>query len=214
MKASESANASGPPTALIDVAVLDDDHDFLHYIEDFLKDEGLYSVRTFSHPDDLHLSCEQKRPDIVLLDMKMGPFKGETVLEKLQSRHPSVCIVVVTGYPSLEDMRATFKRKVFDYLAKPFSLSQLRQTLKNAIESHDLGRSPQARLRDRLGHRLKLLRVERNWSLKDLAGMTGVSVSQLSSIERGTHLPSVESMLALCQAFEIKPSDLLLSIDF
>jgi transcriptional regulator with XRE-family HTH domain len=59
-----------------------------------------------------------------------------------------------------------------------------------------------------------MLRVERNWSLKDPAGMTGVSVSQLSSIERGTHLPSMESMLALCQAFEIKPSDLLLSIDF
>jgi len=47
-----------------------------------------------------------------------------------------------------------------------------------------------------------------------VAGTTGVSVSQLSSIERGTHLPSMESMLALCQAFEIKPSDLLLSIDF
>jgi transcriptional regulator with XRE-family HTH domain len=59
-----------------------------------------------------------------------------------------------------------------------------------------------------------MLRVERNWSLKDLAAMTAVSVSQLSSIERGTHLPSMESMLALCQAFEIKPSDLLLSIDF
>jgi DNA-binding NtrC family response regulator len=214
MKASESASASGPPTALIDVAVLDDDHDFLHYIEDFLKDEGLYSVRTFSHPDDLHLSCEQKRPDIVLLDMKMGPFKGETVLEKLQSRHPAVCIVVVTGYPSLEDMRATFKRKVFDYLAKPFSLAQLRQTLKNATEAHDLGRTPQDRLRGALGHRVKVLRVERNWSLKDLAAETGVSVSQLSSIERGAHMPSIESLLSLCHAFSLKPSELLASIDF
>jgi transcriptional regulator with XRE-family HTH domain len=77
-----------------------------------------------------------------------------------------------------------------------------------------LGRSPQARLRDRLGHRLKMLRVERDWSLKDLAGSTGVSVSQLSSIERGTHLPSMESLMALCQAFEIRPSELLASIGF
>jgi FixJ family two-component response regulator len=199
---------------LVDIAVLDDDIDFVHYLEDFLKEEELYRVRTFTHPVDLLASCDQRKPDIVLLDMKMGPFKGEEVIQQLQERYRELCIIVLTGYPSLEDMRATFKRKVFDYLAKPFSLSQLRQTLKNAIESHDLGRSPQARLRDRLGHRLKLLRVERNWSLKDLAGMTGVSVSQLSSIERGTHLPSVESMLALCQAFEIKPSDLLLSIDF
>jgi YesN/AraC family two-component response regulator len=92
---------------------------------------------------------------------------------------------VVTGYPSLEDMRATFKRKVFDYLAKPFSLAQLRQTLKNATEAYDLGRTPQDRLRGALGHRVKVLRVERNWSLKDLAAETGVSVSQLSSCDPG-----------------------------
>jgi DNA-binding NtrC family response regulator len=198
----------------IDIAVLDDDVDFVHYIEDFLKEERLYRVRTFTHPVDLLASCDQRKPDIVLLDMKMGPFKGEEVIQQLQDRYRDICIIVVTGYPSLEDMRATFRRKVFDYLAKPFSLSQLRQTLKNAVETHDLGRSPQARLRDRLGHRLKMLRVERDWSLKDLAGSTGVSVSQLSSIERGTHLPSMESLMALCQAFEIRPSELLASIGF
>ena len=199
---------------LVDVSVLDDDPDFRTYVEDLLRDEGLYNVRTFALPRDLFEAAETRIPDIVLLDMKMGEFQGSEVMDQLLARWPNLCVIVITGFPSLEDMRATFKRKVFDYLAKPFSLSQLRQTLKNAVETHDLGRSPQARLRDRLGHRFKMLRVERNWSLKDLAGMTGVSVSQLSSIERGTHLPSMESMLALCQAFEIKPSDLLLSIDF
>lgn len=198
----------------IDIAVLDDDIDFLHYIEDFLNDEGCYAVRPFQHPEDLFLESERKPPDIVLLDMKMGEFKGEKVLEQLQARHPGICVIIVTGYPSLEDMRATFKLKVFDYLAKPFSLAQLRQTLQNAVAAHGLGRTPQDRLRERLGHRIKMLRVERKWSLKDLAGSAKLSVSQVSSIERGTHLPSIESFLALCQAFDKKPSELLASIDF
>jgi DNA-binding NtrC family response regulator len=198
----------------IDVAVLDDDIDFLHYIEDFLADEGCYAVRAFQHPEDLFLESERKSPDIVLLDMKMGEFKGEKVLEQLQARHPGICVIIVTGYPSLEDMRATFKLKVFDYLAKPFSLAQLRQTLQNAVAAHGLGRTPQDRLRERLGHRIKMLRVERKWSLKDLSGSAKLSVSQVSSIERGTHLPSIESFLALCQAFDKKPSELLASIDF
>lgn len=199
---------------LVEIAILDDDLDFLHYIEDFLTDEALYSARTFTHPDDLFLACEERRPDIVLLDMKMGPFSGEAVLETLQERYPDVCVIIVTGYPSLEDMRATFKRKVFDYLAKPFSLAQMRQTLANAVETYRLGRTPTERLRDRLGRRIKMLRVERNWSLKDLAGETGISVSQLSSIERGAHMPSMESLIGLCQAFQIKPSELLAAIDF
>jgi DNA-binding NtrC family response regulator len=203
-----------PPAALIDVAVLDDDLDFLHYIEDFLGDEGLYSVRAFSHPDDLFLEAGRKTPDILLLVMKLGDFKGDKVIEELQARHPGICVIVVTGYPSLEDMRATFKLKVFDYLAKPFSLSQLRQTLQNAVTTYSLGQTPQDRLRGRLGHRIKMLRVERKWSLKDLAGAARLSVSQISSIERGTHMPSMESLLALCQAFDKRPSEVLASIDF
>ena len=194
--------------------MLDDDADFLHYIEDFLVDEGGFEVRTFSHPDDLYAAAQQRRPDIVLLDMKMGPFSGAQVLEVVQQRWPDICIIILTGYPSLEDMRATFKRKVFDYLAKPFSLSQLRQTLQNAIETYGLGRSPSDRFRDQLGRRVKVLRVERSWSLKELAASSGISVSQLSSIERGAHMPSIESLLDLCAAFDVKPSDLLSSIDF
>ncbi|MCL5742849.1 MAG: response regulator [Acidobacteria bacterium] len=199
---------------LIDVAVLDDDLDFCRYIEDLLKDEGCYSVRAFTHPEALFVECDRRAPDIVLLDMKMGEFKGEDVLERLQARFPNLCVIVVTGYPSLEDMRATFKLKVFDYLAKPFSLAQLRQALEHAVDQFGLGRTPQDRLRERLGHRIKMLRVERKWSLKDLAAPTRLSVSQISSIERGAHLPSIESFLAICQAFEKRPSEVLASIDF
>jgi DNA-binding NtrC family response regulator len=203
-----------PITAPVDLAVLDDDLDFRTYLEDFLRDEGMYHVRTFAHPEDLFLSAEQRVPDIVLLDMKMGEFRGDKVLEQLFARWPNLCVIIITGYPSLEDMRATFKMKVFDYLAKPFSLNQLRQTLKNAIDAFGLGRTDQDRLRERLGHRIKLLRVERDWSLKDLANLTKLSVSQISSIERGANLPSMESLLAISRAFDKKPSEVLASIDF
>ena len=208
---------SAPDTiapGLVHIAVLDDDPDFRTYIEDFLRDENAYSVRAYAHPEDLFHEAEHRVPDIVLLDMKMGEFKGEKVLEQLLTRWPNLCVIVVTGYPSLEDMRVTFKLKVFDYLAKPFSLNQLRQTLHNAVETFGLGRTDQDRLRERLGHRIKLLRVERDWSLKDLAALTKLSVSQNSSIERGANMPSMESLLAIARAFEKRPSEILASIDF
>lgn len=208
------SEASAAALGLVDIAVLDDDLDFRTYMEDFLRDEGIYEVRSFASPDELFSSAEARLPDILLLDMKMGPVSGEKVVEQLLSRWPNLCIIIVTGYPSLEDMRATFKLRVFDYLAKPFSLSQIRQTLQNAIEQFSLGRTPQDRLRERLGHRIKILRVERGWSLKELAAATKLSVSQISSIERGANLPSIESLLAICRAIERKPSEVLSSIDF
>ena len=207
--------AEAPQTDLkIEIAILDDDLDFRNYMEDFLTDEGSYMVHLFGHPDDLFAFNEQHLPDIVLLDMKMGDFKGDRVLEQLQTRWPGLCVIVVTGYPSLEDMRLTFKMNVFDYLSKPFSLAQLRQTLRNAIDTFGLGKTPQDRLRERLGHRIKMLRVERDWSLKDLAATTKLSVSQISAIERGPHLPSMESLLSISKAFDKKPSEILEAIDF
>jgi DNA-binding NtrC family response regulator len=202
------------PVTVAAIAILDDDPDFRTYLEDFLKDERAYSVRAFATPNELFESCEESLPDIVLLDMKMGEASGDKVLEQLLTRWPGLCVIIITGYPSLEDMRTTFKLKVFDYLAKPFSLAQLRQVLKNAVQTFGLGKSPQDRLRERLGHSIKMLRVERDWSLKDLATQTKLSVSQISAIERGTNLPSIESLLAISKAFDKRPSEILHGIDF
>ena len=210
----EAGSADSLLNGRVAIAALDDDADFRNYLEDALKDEPGYAVRTYGRPEDLFAACERRVPDIVLLDMKMGEHRGEKVLEQLKTNYPSLCVVVITGYPSLEDMRTTFKLKVFDYIPKPFSLTQLRQTLQNAVERFGFGRSPQDRLRERLGHRIKMLRVERDWSLKDLAAMTRLSVSQISSIERGANLPSIESLLAISRAFDKRPSEILSYIDF
>ena len=199
--------------AAVSIAVLDDDADFRTYLEDFLTDEG-YRARVFEHPDGLYAAMEEEAADIVLLDMKMGEFRGEEVLERLQAQRPGLCVIIVTGYPSLESMRATFQKKVFDYLSKPFTLAQLRQVLASAMAAHRLGRSAPERVRERLGQRIKMLRVERGWSLKDLAGASKLSISQASSIERGTNLPSIESLLAISGALGKKPSELLGSIGF
>jgi transcriptional regulator with XRE-family HTH domain len=56
---------------------------------------------------------------------------------------------------------------------------------------------------------MRLARTARNWTLRDVSEASGVSVSQLSSIERGAHLPSLESLLAIAAALEEKPSDWL-----
>ncbi len=201
-------------TIAAEIAVLDDDADFRNYLEDILGDEKIYAVRTYSNSVDLFKSFEDRVADIVLLDMKMGDVTGDKVVEQLLARWPGLCVIIITGYPSLEDMRATFKLKVFDYIAKPFTLAQLRQVLKNAVEAFGLGHTAQNRLRERLGHAIKMLRVSRDWSLKDMAAHTKLSVSQISAIERGANLPSIESMLSICASFGKKPSEVLASIDF
>jgi DNA-binding NtrC family response regulator len=171
-----------------------------------LDGEG-HAVRTCGTPEEFFAACESRLPDVVLLDIKMGHASGEVVLAELRRRWPRLCVVVVTGYPSLDSMRQTFKQDVFDYLAKPFSLAELKKTLAQAAASLGLGQRPQDRLRLEMGRQMRLARTERGWTLKELSEACGVSVSQLSSVERGAHLPSLESLVAIASALNAKPSE-------
>lgn len=206
------APAGAAPPAL-DIVALDDDEDFRQYIGAVLRDEG-HEARVAATPGELYEAIEQRMPDVLLLDIKMGPESGERVLAEVRRRWEKLCVIVVTGYPSLDTMRQTFKQDVFDYLAKPFSVGELRATLAQAAAALGLGQRPQDRLRAELGRQIRLARAEKDWTLKDLSEASGVSVSQLSSIERGNHLPSLESLLVVAAALGHTPSAWLAKAGF
>lgn len=200
---SEPAKDTGTPP--LSILALDDDEDFLQFIRATLEAEG-HGVRAVATPEAFYQAAEAALPDVVLLDIKMGRHSGEEVLREIRRRWSKLCVIVVTGYPSLEGMRQTFKQDVFDYLAKPFSLEELRRVLAQASASLGLGRRPQDRLRQELGRQIRIARTERGWTLRDLSDASGVSVSQLSSIERGAHLPSLESLLEIARALDQRPA--------
>jgi DNA-binding NtrC family response regulator len=187
------------------IVALDDDADFRQYLSGQLDEAG-HEVRTASTPDELIQACQTRLPDVVLLDMKMGPHTGDQVLAELRKRWPNLCVIVLTGHPSMDNMRSTFKLDVFDYIAKPFAMSELERSLAQAVASLGLAQRPEDKLRAELGRQLRLARAEKGWTLKELSEACDVSISQLSSIERGAHLPSLESLLAIAIALGRKPS--------
>lgn len=196
------------PVPPLSIVALDDDEDFRQYIRADLEAEG-HEVRTAGTPEEFFAACEERLPDVVLLDIKMGRASGEAVLAEIRRRWLRLCVIVVTGYPSFDSMRHTFKQDVFDYIAKPFSTAELQRSLGQAAATLGLGRRPQDRLRQELGRQIRLARIDRGLTLKDVSESSGVSVSQLSSIERGTHLPSLESLLLIAQSLGHKPSEWL-----
>lgn len=192
----------------LSIVCLDDDEDFRQYIRSVLESDG-HEVRACVSSAEFFAACEQRLPDLVLLDIKMGRESGESVLEEIRKRWSKLAVVVVTGYPSMDSMRETFKQDAFDYLAKPFSLVELRRALAQAAEALGLGQRPQDKLRAELGRAIRLARTEATWTLKELSDASGISVSQLSSIERGAHLPSLESLLSIAGALKRRPSEWL-----
>lgn len=205
--ATSATQWTGPSLA---IAALDDDADFREYIKTVLEGDS-HRVAAFATPSECFASFDDALPDVLLLDMNMGRYSGQEVLAEVRRRWPRLCVIVITGYPSLDTMRETFRQDVFDYIAKPFSLTDLRKTLLQAVETLRLGQSAQDRLRAELGRQVRLARTAKSWTLKDLSESSGISVSQLSSIERGAHLPSLESLVRIADALDEKPSRWMLA---
>src|SRR5690606_24104755 len=81
-------NAAPPPQ--LSIAALDDDADFREFIASALEQEG-HEARMFATPAELVRACEERTPDIILLDIKMGRHSGEAVLADIKSRWPRQC---------------------------------------------------------------------------------------------------------------------------
>ncbi len=187
------------------IYALDDDPDYREYLQGILLADG-HSARLTGSPKELFDACDQHSPDVILLDVKMGEHSGTEVLEQIREQWPRQCVIMITGFPTLDSMRETFRKDVFDYIPKPFAIDDLRKSLGQAVKELGLGQKPLDRLRATLGRQIRLARTERGWTLRNLSEISGVSVSQLSSIERGTHLPSVESLTIIAEALGVTPS--------
>lgn len=60
-----------------------------------------------------------------------------------------------------------------------------------------------ARRDDGIGHKLRLRRKLKGLSLQDVAGNSGISIGQLSQIERGLSAPSLKSLKQICTALDM-----------
>lgn len=65
-----------------------------------------------------------------------------------------------------------------------------------------------------LAERLRELRSERGWRLKDLSEQSGLSVPYLSDLERGRTNPSLETLNTLARTYDMSVQDLLEPTDF
>ena len=74
-------------------------------------------------------------------------------------------------------------------------------------------RGAAAHLSNRLGERVLAIRRQRGFMLREVSERTGVSIAMLSMIERGRSNPSIGTLHALADAFGVRMSELLHSVE-
>jgi DNA-binding NtrC family response regulator len=73
------------------------------------------------------------RPELVIVDLRIGDMNGLQVIEKCRRDFPNVNVVMVTGFGSVETAVEAMKLGAFDYLTKPFELDDLQRMINRAL---------------------------------------------------------------------------------
>jgi two-component system, NtrC family, response regulator AtoC len=111
------------------ILVLDDDVALLSMLKMRLKSTG-HTVDTAETGWDGLTKLEHADYDVVLLDYLMPGITGLTVLQHIQERHPSVTVVMMTGYISSQVAAQAFAAGARACLLKPVDPMELDQALQ------------------------------------------------------------------------------------
>lgn len=116
------------------VLVVDDEKTIRDIICRTLKKSGCECIEAPDGTEALRLANKHAF-DIVLTDLKMPNMGGLTLIEWLRRTHPSLPIIIMTGYADVQSARKALRMHVSDYLVKPFeSLAEVQAAVARAIE--------------------------------------------------------------------------------
>jgi DNA-binding NtrC family response regulator len=78
--------------------------------------------------------------DLALVDIKMPGIDGIEVLKRLKAFDPQIEVVILTGHGDVDSAIAAMKLGAFDYLSKPYKLTELDVVVARALEKRQMAK--------------------------------------------------------------------------
>ncbi|MFO7444822.1 MAG: sigma-54 dependent transcriptional regulator, partial [Ignavibacteriaceae bacterium] len=119
------------------ILIIDDDDSFGETLEIFLSGMNYNTFRACNGEEGLAY-IEQKRPDLVITDLKMPGISGLDVLKQAKEFDANLQIILITAF---EDMQTTIKAMqlgAYDYIEKSMDLERIKAIVNRALESKRL----------------------------------------------------------------------------
>lgn len=169
--------------------VVDDEQTARYSIRRALERDG-YEIREVSSGEGALEVLSSTPIDLVILDLSMPGMDGMQTLSRIRERPDAPQVIMLTAHGSERLAVEAIRRGAQDYIAKPYELDELRQSVRNALERVRLERE-NARLREEIARREGFMPL---WgespAMRDLmakiAAVAAVDVAVLIRGESGT----------------------------
>ncbi|MBD3380879.1 MAG: response regulator [candidate division Zixibacteria bacterium] len=180
----------------INVLVIDDDPDVCQFLKHLLVEHN-FQVVSVNDPEQALPILKKQSFQIILLDIVMPKLDGLELLKQIRQFDKDICVIILSGYPSFEHARESFKNECYDFLTKPFETNQLLRVLDAAVVKYGLKSDLNQLATKQIAEIVKKKRGEYKLSLRILANRTGLSTSLIYQIEHAQTTPSVATLARL-----------------
>ena len=104
-----------------------------------------YEIATADSAETALRTLPGFNPDLVFMDIKMPKMDGIELLQRIKAVDPTIEAVMITAYASLDTVKNALTHGAFEYLIKPFSRTDLEETVRRALARRqtELGKSNQ-----------------------------------------------------------------------
>ncbi len=119
------------------ILVVDDEPSILNVLSTLLKQEGHEAVPVRGGERAVEL-LRNDRFDLMISDIRMAPIDGMQLLKTARKDHPSMAVIMLTAYGSVETAVEAMKEGAFDYVTKPFKVDELLITVDRALQYHNV----------------------------------------------------------------------------
>lgn len=113
------------------IMVLDDEPIVCKRLKPALEKQG-HEVDAFTQSSEAMMRIKEVEYDIIITDLKMKGVDGMQLLEEAKRRSPRTEVIVITGFATMETAKESFHKGVFDFIAKPFKLSEIQEVVLRA----------------------------------------------------------------------------------
>jgi DNA-binding NtrC family response regulator len=113
------------------IMVLDDEPIVCKRLKPALEKQG-YDVDTFTESSEAMEQIQDVVYDIIITDLKMKGVDGMQLLTEAKRRSPKTEVIVITGFATMDTAKESFHKGVFDFIAKPFKLSEIQEVVSRA----------------------------------------------------------------------------------
>lgn len=115
------------------ILVVDDEGAIRYSISKTLQRVG-YQVHTAASGEEALEMMQRQEYDVVLTDIRMPGLSGVDLLAQIKEQAPDAVVILLTGYASLETAIESLRLGAHDYLVKPSSSQDIRNSVAQGIE--------------------------------------------------------------------------------